>query len=68
MRNRPPPVQTDLASSDVAALESSQATEADARPVTPVMENTPPVAPQNGGGMRRWLGLGRKGSPKIRAG
>ncbi|KAI0454224.1 hypothetical protein F5B21DRAFT_245346 [Xylaria acuta] len=68
LRNRPPPLQADLANSDVLASESSQAPEVGARPVTPVIENTTSAAPQNGGGVRKWLGLGRKASPKIRAG
>ncbi|KAI1733431.1 hypothetical protein F4680DRAFT_29611 [Xylaria scruposa] len=68
MRNRPPPLEADLASPDLLGSDSSPATEAGAFPVTPVIESTPLVAPQNGGGMRKWLGLGRKASPKIRAG
>ncbi|KAI1750399.1 hypothetical protein F4782DRAFT_250129 [Xylaria castorea] len=68
LRNRPPPLQADLTGSGVLGSESSQATDAGACPVTPVAENTTLVAPQNGGGVRKWLGLGRKASPKIRAG
>ncbi|KAI0545382.1 hypothetical protein F4679DRAFT_479621 [Xylaria curta] len=60
MRNRPPPLEADL------DLLDSEATEF---PITPVMAESTPAAPQNGGGgMRKWLGLGRKASPKIRAG
>ncbi|KAI0184013.1 hypothetical protein EV127DRAFT_413542 [Xylaria flabelliformis] len=68
MRNRPPPLQADLAGPDMLGSELSQATDVGVWPVTPVIENTPLAAPQNGGGMRKWLGLGRKASPKIRAG
>ncbi|KAI8943973.1 hypothetical protein F4801DRAFT_585950 [Xylaria longipes] len=68
MRNRPPSLQTDLANSDVLASESSQAAGAGGCPVTPVIENMTAVAPQGGGGVRKWLGLGKKASPKVRAG
>ncbi|KAI0466088.1 hypothetical protein F4859DRAFT_337338 [Xylaria cf. heliscus] len=68
MRNRPP-LHADLVGSDEAASDSPQATDAGGRPATPLVENTTPAAPQNGGGVRKWLGLGRKASPrKIRAG
>ncbi|KAI1120870.1 hypothetical protein F5Y10DRAFT_257511, partial [Nemania abortiva] len=70
MRSRPPPLQTDFGSTnvDVVALETSQATEAGACPATPstVIDTTTPVAPPSAGGVRKWLGLGRKASPKTR--
>ncbi|KAI3320572.1 hypothetical protein HD806DRAFT_224465 [Xylariaceae sp. AK1471] len=76
MRNRPEPLQTDLASPDVTDLEMSQAAETRASTITPSMVvgttngvvQTTPGAPQGGGGVRKWLGLGRKGSLKNRTG
>ncbi|KAI0099135.1 hypothetical protein GGR51DRAFT_552159 [Nemania sp. FL0031] len=72
MRNRPPPLQTDLgpASTDVMGSETLQATEAGACPATPstVIDTTTPVAAPSAAGVRKWLGLGRKASPKTRVG
>ncbi|KAI0401719.1 hypothetical protein F4802DRAFT_399265 [Xylaria palmicola] len=70
MRNRPPPVQTDLSSSEVTTSDASQAVDesADQTALSTAAESATPVAPQNGGGMRKWLGLGKKASPKTRAG
>ncbi|KAI1348119.1 hypothetical protein F5Y01DRAFT_226593 [Xylaria sp. FL0043] len=72
MRNRPPPLQTDLISSDamLATSETSQSTEAGADPVTPLTEarSTTPAAPQSAGGVRKWLGFGRKANSMNRAG
>ncbi|KAF2966020.1 hypothetical protein GQX73_g7566 [Xylaria multiplex] len=52
LRNRPPALETDLATSDVTTTsDTSQAAEAGAVPVTPSTEarSTTPVAPQSGG-------------------
>ncbi|TGJ83010.1 hypothetical protein E0Z10_g5754 [Xylaria hypoxylon] len=68
LRNRPAPLETDLAASDMTM--ASQVAEEDAAPVTPstAARSTTPVAPQSGGGVRKWLGFGRKSSLKNRAG
>ncbi|KAI0424585.1 hypothetical protein F5Y09DRAFT_347575 [Xylaria sp. FL1042] len=72
MRNRPTPLQTDLISSDamLVASETSRSTEAGADPVTPStgVRSTTPVAPHSGGGVRKWLGFGRKTASMNRAG
>ncbi|GAP92283.1 hypothetical protein SAMD00023353_7600290 [Rosellinia necatrix] len=70
MRNRPPPLRTDLTDSDGTALDASQMTEADAYIVasSATAEGPSPMAPQSGGGVRKWLGLGRRGSLKNRTG
>ncbi|KAI0535912.1 hypothetical protein GGR58DRAFT_420339 [Xylaria digitata] len=71
LRNRPLPLETDLATSDVTmTAEISQTAEAGAVPVTPLTEarSTTPVAPQSGGGVRKWLAFGRKSSLMNRAG
>ncbi|KAI0966093.1 hypothetical protein F4678DRAFT_306730 [Xylaria arbuscula] len=72
MRNRPPPLQTDLISSDAMITpDTSQGTETGVPvPVTPITEVrcTTPVAPHSGGGVRKWLGFGRKASSMNRAG
>lgn len=70
MRNRPPPPQTELASPDTAVLDSAQAIEAGEyeanSPAT--VDATMPVSAQGSGGVRKWLGLGRRTSLKNRAG
>lgn len=72
MRNRPPLPQTDasLGGPDVVTLDTSQAAETEACPaVTPtVVESMAPPAPQRGGAVRKWLGLGRRPSLKTRVG
>ncbi|KAI0910930.1 hypothetical protein F4823DRAFT_588126 [Ustulina deusta] len=71
MRNRPAPLQTDLISSDaMLTSETSQSTESAAGPVTPSTEtrSTTPVAPPSGGGVRKWLGFGRRASLMNRTG
>jgi hypothetical protein len=75
MRNRPEPLQTDLASPDASDLEISQATAGVSAVTSPAMVGTTDGvvqtisgAPPNGGGVRKWLGLGRRGSLKNRAG
>jgi len=76
MRNRPQVAQNDLATSEVADPELGQPIDAKASAMGPSTEveavdgvaETPAVAPQSGGGMRKWLGLGMKGSTKNRTG
>ncbi|KAI0515149.1 hypothetical protein F5B22DRAFT_203974 [Xylaria bambusicola] len=71
LRNRPAPLQTDLISSDAMITpDTSESTEAGAVPATPITEirSTTPVAPPSGGGgVRKWLGFGRKASSMTRA-
>lgn len=72
MRNRAPLPQTDMSSGspDVVTQETSRATETEACPAitSTVVENTASATPQRGGGMRKWLGLGRRPSLKTRVG
>ncbi|KAI1151473.1 hypothetical protein F4825DRAFT_354724 [Nemania diffusa] len=67
MRNRPPPLQTEF---DVADGVAAEAGACPATPATVVDAATTPVAPPSagGGGVRKWLGLGRKASPRTRVG
>lgn len=76
LRNRPPPLHTDLISSDAMITpDMPQNTETGAEPVTPFTEarSTTPVAPPSGGGggggggVRKWLGFGRKTNSMARA-
>ncbi|KAK5635899.1 hypothetical protein RRF57_011612 [Xylaria bambusicola] len=71
LRNRPAPLQTDLIGSDAMITpDTSESAEAGAVPVTPSTEvrSTTPVAPlSGGGGVRKWLGFGRKASSMARA-
>jgi hypothetical protein len=76
MRNRPQVAQNDLATLEVADPELGQPTDAKASAmgisteveVVGGLAETPAVAPQSGGGMRKWLGLGMKGGTKNRTG
>ncbi|GAW22161.1 hypothetical protein ANO14919_116960 [Xylariales sp. No.14919] len=71
LRNRPTVLETDLATADeMMTPETWQAMEAGAAPAAPPAgsRSTTPVVPQSGGGMRKWLGLGKKASAMNRAG
>lgn len=70
MRNRPPPQQMDLASPEAEVVDSSQVIETDVYAVDSSMtaDVTTPMSAQSGGGVRKWLGLGRRTSLKNRAG
>ncbi|KAI8625079.1 hypothetical protein F5Y19DRAFT_276714 [Xylariaceae sp. FL1651] len=73
MRNRPQPLQGDLASLDTTNSAASQAAEAEIVPASPTtapgatagVVQIAPGASQSGG-KRKWLGLGRMGSLKNR--
>ncbi|KAI1823929.1 hypothetical protein F4861DRAFT_508278 [Xylaria intraflava] len=70
-RNRPPPpLETDFAGPNAPTSETSSAVEADTRPASRAMviegptlvSQMTPAAPQGGGGVRKWLGLGKRAS------